>query len=380
MRRFLPLGRTGFETVLIMLAAFTFLTANVKAGEIPTLLPTPSGVKSITPADFEPIKNPVMRWAQGDFAKDPSVVRFHDVYYLYYSYFLESNGKKILTIGVAQSDDRTHWRFEKNILPMQECDKNGLGAPCAKIFNGKIWLFYQTYGNGANDAICCAWSDDGLNFTPHEENPIFRPTGDWTNGRAIDAEVTEFRGKIFLYAATRDRDGKIQKLVAATADAQSGFGKNAWTQAADFSIQEPLLAWETRCIEAPTSVVKNDRLYLFYAGGYNCAPQQIGVAASDDGIHFTRLGDVPFVPTGPAGQWNASESGHPGLFVDDDGSTWLFYQGNASNGKDWFLSRLRIEWDASPDVPKFSQSPNTNKSKQPFMIPRIGMETPHDGK
>ncbi|MBQ5790837.1 MAG: hypothetical protein IIW01_11150, partial [Thermoguttaceae bacterium] len=41
---------------------------------------------------------------------------------------------------------------------------------------------------------------------------------------------------------------------------------------------------------------------------------------------------------------------HPGVFVDDDGQTWLFFQGNASKGKDWYLSRVKIDWDAAPGV------------------------------
>ena len=317
----------------------------------PTLFPRPEGAESITPADFAPINRPAMKWSQdGVFAKDPSVIRFAGKYRMYYSYFVAAQGgKKMLTIGVAESGDLTDWRFVKNILPMQECDRNGLGAPCAKVIDGKVWLFYQTYGNGPHDAICCASSGNGLDFTPHPENPIFRPTGDWNSGRAIDADLIEFQGKLFLYAATRDPAGKRQMLVAASADPKDGFGPKTWTQAADRSILAPELPWETGCIEAPSVLEKDGRLYMFYAGGFNNDPQHIGLAVSGDGIHWTRCWDVPFITNGPAGSWNASESGHPGVFVDDDGSTWLFYQGNATYGKDWFLSRVRLGWRNNDD-------------------------------
>lgn len=93
------------------------------------------------------------------------------------------------------------------------------------------------------------------------------------------------------------------------------------------------------------------RLWMFYAGGYNNEPQQIGVAVSDDGIRWTRVSDRPLVPNGPPGSWNSSESGHPGVFVDAGGATHLFFQGNNDKGKTWYLSKARIEWrDGRPTV------------------------------
>ena len=43
--------------------------------------------------------------------------------------------------------------------------------------------------------------------------------------------------------------------------------------------------------------------------------------------------------------------GHPYVFIDDDGSTHLFYQGNNDNGKTWYLSRASVDWSSdSPTV------------------------------
>ena len=49
---------------------------------------------------------------------------------------------------------------------------------------------------------------------------------------------------------------------------------------------------------------------------------------------------------GAPGEWNSSESGHPGLFEDDDGQLYLFYQGNKDRGRTWFLSWVKLGWDA----------------------------------
>lgn len=347
---------------------------------------------SVTPADFETIRNPAMRWAvempgqTARFSKDPSVIRLGDRVLLYFSLPPQRIGERQYgwTVGVAESTtplpfsaletsamepivsestalsasqaNFTGWKLVANLLPTQTCDAQGLAAPCAKVFGNRVFLFYQTYGNGPKDAICCAWSDDGVHFTPHPQNPIFRPTGDWTNGRAIDADLIRVGEHYLLYAATRDSAGKIQKLVVATAavrdptttdimDPVAEFAPTSWTQACNDAILSPELPWETQCIEAPTVLERDGVLVMFYAGGYNNDPQHIGVAYSEDGIRWKRYWRVPLITHGPADQWNASESGHPGVFVDRDGSTYLFYQGNATNGRDWYLSRVRLTWE-----------------------------------
>ena len=336
---------------------------SVVSGEVPVLFPVAPDVKWITPPDFEPIKNPKMKWADESmtgrpFSKDPSVIRFRGRYLMYFS--LPPNEKEPKpygwTCGIAESNDLTNWKMLRQIVPMQEMDKTGLAAPFAMVWNDRVYLFYQSYsdkGVSPKDGICMAWSDDGIHFVPHSKNPIFKPHGDWTNTRAIDADAHLFKGKLFLYGATRDPSGTTQRVVVATADPEglkdpeNKLGPDAWTQAFDGAILEPQLPWETQCIEATTIVPRGDSLMMFYAGGYNNHPQQIGVAKSDDGIHWTRLWSVPFIPNGPPGQWNSAESGHPGAFVDEDGRTYLFYQGNpglVDKKRLWFLSQVEIGW------------------------------------
>ncbi|MCP4642675.1 MAG: family 43 glycosylhydrolase, partial [bacterium] len=259
------------------------------------------------------------------FAKDPDVARLNGAYFMYYT---ARRPDKALAIGVAQSDDLIHWRKVGDVLPEQECEKNGVAAPGAIVLDNRVHLFYQTYGNGPKDAICHAVSDDGIHFTRNPTNPVFAPTGDWTVGRAIDADTFEHDGQLLLYFATRDPGMKIQSQGVASAPIDSDFGRADWTQRCDAPILKPELPWEQECIEAASVCRHGGKLYMFYAGAYNNKPQQIGVAVSDDGIAWQRMSDEPLLPNGQPGEWNSSESGHPGVFVDDDGETYLFFQGN----------------------------------------------------
>ena len=305
---------------------------------------------AVTAPDSKKMSLPLMYYAASDhgapFAKDPSVVRFGGRYLLYYS--IRMPGR--IGIGIAESDDLTHWRKVGELEPVAEYEQKGVAAPAALVHEGRVHLFYQTYGNKEKDALCHAVSEDGLRFERNASNPIFAPTGDWTVGRAIDAEVFLEGDTAFLYAATRDPDMKQQMLVVATAPIDEGFNRDSWTQRCDAPIIKPELPWETNCIEAPSVLKRNGRFLMFYAGGYNNDPQQIGVAVSEDGISWERLSEEPLLPNGPAGSWNHSESGHPGVFVDEDGTTWLFFQGNNDRGKTWYLSKMRVAWD-DDDLP-----------------------------
>ena len=285
-----------------------------------------------------------LRFSPNGFAKDPVVVPFDGEYWLYFSQF---DADQHLRVGIARSTDLDNWEFV-GLLPLEgEVEKNGIGAPGAIVLGGAIHLFYQTYGNGKNDAICHATSTDGLNFERNANNPIFRPSGAWNCGRAIDADVIAHENTLFLACATRDPDYQIQKLVMASAPLNSDFGPQSWTQRGEGSVLEPQLKWEGECIEAPAMLQRAGRSWMFYAGAYNASPQQIGLAVSDDGIRWRRTSDEPFLRNGAPGTWNADESGHPGVLVDGE-RVHLFFQGTSDKGRTWIISRVEIEDDDWP--------------------------------
>lgn len=303
---------------------------------------------------------PEMKWGDSSrlgrpFAKDPSVISFGGRYLMYFSLPGAPGAATGWSVGIAESRDLKTWTRIGEVTPAGAYEKNGLAAPQALVVDGQVHLFYQTYGNGAADAICHAVSADGLRFTRDPTNPIWHPSGAWTAGRAIDAEVVEFQDKWFVYAATRDPAMKIQMLTGAWAPKAKGFSRSAWTQIGDGPLLKPELPWEQDCIEAPSVVRRGDELVMFYAGAYNNAPQQIGVATSRDGIHWTRASQEPFLRHGAPGSWNESESGHPGVFTDIDGQSYLFFQGNNDKGRTWYLSYVPLTW----------------KGNRPLIRPRI---------
>lgn len=278
-------------------------------------------------------------------AKDPAVVRFQGKYLMYYSIPPQPGFHVGWGIGIAASEDLENWEKIADLEESGALEESGICAPGALVYDGKVHLFYQTYGRFEKDAICHAWSEDGIHFTRNATNPIVRAQGTWNNGRAIDADVCIFHGELYLYFATRDPQGQIQMQGVSRAPLDGHFERESWHQCCTEAILKPELPWEQECIEAAATLVRNGKVYMFYAGAYNNCPQQIGVAVSEDGIHFQRLQKEPILKNGEPGSWNCSESGHPYVFEDEDGKVYLFYQGNNDNGESWYLSKVEIGFE-----------------------------------
>ena len=280
------------------------------------------------------------------YAKDPSVVKFGDTYFMYYSLPPKDEDGKVSgewNIGIATSNDLEHWKKAGEMKPDAPYEMNGLCAPGALVYDGKVHLFYQTYGNREKDAICHAWSEDGLHFERDQTNPVFSAKGKWNIGRAIDADVFVDGDSAYLYFATRDPEYKQQLLGVAVSPLDKNFARGSWRQPVDAPLLKPEMPWEMNCIEAPSVFKNGGKFYMFYAGAYNHEGQQIGLATSEDALHWKRFSNKPVLTRGDSTSWNATESGHPGVFVDGDGKKWLFYQGNPDNGYTYYLSRRQFE-------------------------------------
>ncbi len=95
------------------------------------------------------------------FAKDPYVISFGGRYLMYYSVYGYTDKAGIphgWGLGIAESKDLTNWKRigEVNTDLEATYEDKGFAAPCALVIDGKVNLFYQTYGNRTKDAICHA--------------------------------------------------------------------------------------------------------------------------------------------------------------------------------------------------------------------------------
>ena len=342
------------------------LTVVVAAVSVATVCAADAAKRPCSKITFKPLPSQML---YGDetrlgkdrpFAKDPTVIRHGGRYFMYYSVCSYDKAHLPKNFGkrpngwwgaVAESRDLVNWKRVGD-LKADGMDVPGQlemwVAPCVKKIDGKIHMFAQCRAwrrAGRNE--CLIWhatSEDGINFKFTEPRPMFEPKNKWSVARAIDAEVYRVGDRLMLMYATREKPGaKVQRLGIAWAPYASDWASDKWTELSmEKPLFEPELPWEMSCIEAPTVVERKGIWYMFYAGAYNHERQQIGVAWSADGVNFRRWRDVPVFPHGRPGSWNEWESGHPGLFVDDDGRVYLFFQGKATLKGDYSLSCVEV--------------------------------------
>ena len=281
-------------------------------------------------------------------AKDPTVIRHNGQYLMYYS---ACGGV------IAKSTNLVDWTRVSHIAVDGAPFKGGWVAPCVKKFDGRIHLFAQSPPPEIKkvkpwkeakmyDRLWHATSDDGIHFRYAPGNPILTARNTWSIVRALDAEAYRVGDRLMMAFATRDRPkGKIQQLGLAWAPYGSDYGADKWTElSVNGPLLKPELPWEGHCIEGASVVEHKGVWYMFYAGSYNHERQQIGLAWSADGVNFKRWSDKPVLPHGPKGSWNAWESGHPGVFRDDDGQVYIFYQGKATKTGHYLISCLKVEF------------------------------------
>lgn len=292
------------------------------------------------------------------FAKDPTVIRLGKRYLMYYTIQAYEQDKRPAVLApqqegwnaaIAESLDMQEWTRVGD-LDLRDSQGNriwGCIAPCVRVLDGEIHLFYQRWTDSEkNNNIWHAVSKDGITFVNTYDGPIFVPRNDWSINRSIDAEVYRVGKKLILAFATRDKSGEVQMIGMAEAPYGSDYAPDKWTElTTDGPLLKPDYAWEGHCIEAPTVIRHKGIWYMFYAGAYNHEHQMIGLATSTDGYHYERVGDEGLVFTsGKEGSWNAGESGHPGVFQDRRGRTYLFFQGKASQNGNYLLSVCRIKF------------------------------------
>ena len=282
-------------------------------------------------------------------SEDPEVVRFADRWFLYYTLAPGSGARRQpWHIGIAVSDDLE--RFEKvgEIAPADLGEQNGVCVGSLLAHAGKLFLFYFTYGSGPNDSVCIATSDDGIRFTPHPRNPVFRAVGEWNCGRAISPSVVRVGDKLRMYCCTRDPEMSRQSIVVAESPIRGDLGPGTWQQLGWGEIFGPEQGWEHESTESPSIIERDGAWYMFYGGGYWTRPQQVGCARSVDGIRWARLGG-PLLPYRDGVGGAPLERASPAVFRDETGNDHLVVQESGDRGQNWRVVSFPIEWkDGAP--------------------------------
>jgi predicted GH43/DUF377 family glycosyl hydrolase len=179
------------------------------------------------------------------------------------------------------------------------------------IFNGKFW------------STAIATSNDGLNWQPQGVALTPGPQP-WEGGYiAANGSALADRGIIWYWYVAGPRNAGAIGL------ARPAAGARAWRKEAQPVLRHgPFESWDERAVADPYVIRAGAYLYMYYLGQDRAQPpqQRIGIARSTNGIHWDKLRANPVLEPGPPGSFDEAGDGEPAVW-QSHGFYWMLVTG-----------------------------------------------------
>jgi predicted GH43/DUF377 family glycosyl hydrolase len=216
------------------------------------------------------------------------------------------------------------------IIPAQ----NGYSAEPAVVFDStshKYKMWYSAFHAGTYH-IFYATSNDGIAWTNYVNNPVLSPgtTGAWDSFGVRSSAVVSKNGTYYLFYFAT---GVLSGNRIGLAKSQDGIH---WERFQGNPILSPgnAGAWDDNTTYHPKVVFAGGKFYMWYAGS-NGSLVQGGLATSTDGQSWTKHPNNPVLKPGVSNSWDEYRVWPSSGVVFKDGKFVLLYTGvnfsNASN-------------------------------------------------
>lgn len=240
---------------------------------------------------------------------------------IYYWYYHAWNGHYHINVARSPSPTGPWIQYPNSLLePDSEAfDNKSVACPTVVEEEGTFYMFYS--GENRKDD---SWSV-GLAVANHPMGP-WRKVSELLPHFGYVTSVSHHDGRYFMYAESNQAND-YGPTVVATSFSLVG----PWT-VEGVALPNSEERWESAGTESGTVLRINNHYVLFYAGGYYVdhirmhAHDAVGVAFSDDGLHFTRSLSNPVVNNPLASIGNVSA-------LKEDGKIYLFYTRRVEDGE-----------------------------------------------
>lgn len=261
-------------------------------------------------------------------AYHPSVIEFHNKYYLFYTgRGISSNrlGMGIKdNIGLAISEDLKSWNKINN--PIIQTGKGDAWdseflAHCF-VFKEKK-KFYMLYDGSKKgnwlESIGLADSTDLIHWKKYD-NPIFKVSKNWWEKRHVSrCCIYKLEDTFYLYYA--GHDGQRERIGLATGKSifnLKRFGKNPVLDVGNEN------EWDARSISDPRILKYKDKYLMFYSGIDNNSRERMGVAFSKD-LYAWKKYKKPILDVSQK-SWDRISAARSDIKIFND-KIYIFYSG-----------------------------------------------------
>jgi len=234
---------------------------------------------------------------------NPSVVSFHHQLLLLDSHY----DAKTWHTHASTSPDGLVWSPTRRILSPEGWEGNYIAANgAAVVFHDEILYYYQA---GTPPRLALARSSDGNTWRKHGPAVLpLGPRGAWDERAAADPYVLEAGGRLYLYYLGEDRARRQRLGLAVSSDGL------AWSKLRASPVLElgPPGAFDENGLGEPAVWRAHGSWWMLYTGRARNEIRRLGLARSQDGITWTRTGQV-FEGQQP---WNAKVLCDPTVLVE----------------------------------------------------------------
>ncbi len=198
--------------------------------------------------------------------------------------------------------------------------------PTAIVERDTIYMIYRAEGkNTGAGFLGLAKSVDGINFTRYEKNPIMKTGQLFDKFGCEDPRVVKFGDEYYLFYVGNDNKSTAGNICMAISDDLIYWEKQG-------EILQPKMDWESKQIKAPAPIPQkiNDKYWMYYQGEREAWRTKMGLAYSDDLIHWTPASGEPVMK--PREGYFDSWGVEPGTAVIMDKKILLVYNGWGGDG------------------------------------------------
>ncbi len=282
---------------------------------LPVLAQTSRGVSYEWNVYPEPVlAREAAGWDSTD-ALNPSVVESGGLLYNFYSGY----DGKVWSTGLATSADGLHWTKKGRVLAPDPATWEGgyiaANGAAARVGNE----FYYWYQANRQPRIGLAKSKDGMVWTKMPE-PVLGtgPRGSWDEQAAADPYVIRIGETFYMYYLGEDRARRQRLGVARSTDGVM------WQK----SRANPILelgnagTFDEIGLGEPAVWKSENSYWMLYTGRDRAEVRRLGLARSQDGVHWGRVSESAALAGGEA--WNSKTLCDPTVrVVDGDVQLWF---------------------------------------------------------
>ncbi len=235
--------------------------------------------------------NPQSSWDRDELNR-PTVIKVNDEYKMWYSGQMQPyRNEGMSSIGYAVSKDGLTWqRFTTPaIVPDQPWEMKAIMCPHV-MYDERTQQYRMWYSGGGNhepDSIGYAYSEDGVHWTKHTQNPVLEknPDAPWEQNKVAGCQVFHYNDYYYMFYV-----GFFHVDRAAIGIARSKNGIDQWERCPLNPIIAPDAdprAFDNKAVYKPY-VLRRDKGWMLWYNGAVYIPnsehvviEQIGVAYHD---------------------------------------------------------------------------------------------------